>query len=68
MKPNLVLNYVDYNYLWKWLRSKVLEMERIHLKTELKIPSIFFKSVRTETNVDRFKVWVKLFGQIEVKF
>ncbi len=48
IEPNLVLNQTNFKSLWKWLKSKVFEIQKNGLKIGLKILLKNKKIIRTK--------------------
>jgi hypothetical protein len=42
MKPNIVLNWISFKFFVKMIKTEYLKIQRIGLKTSLKIPFFFF--------------------------
>jgi len=51
MNLDLVLIILVLNTLWKWLEPKVLEIQRINLKTKSKVPLKTKKKLKLGLNV-----------------
>jgi hypothetical protein len=42
MKPNIVLNWISFKFFVKMIKTEYLKIQRIGLKTSLKVPFYFY--------------------------